>query len=173
MVRILFKLLAVLSLLACVTIGALWARSYARSDKLVWTRDDGQRLVRSAPGHVVLSLYLANGWGRNHAAGRPGLTYERGEPVPAAMELMTVMLLCSDATARTVYWERGGFGWSQRRSSRDLIVTGVAPFWSVTLATAAPPLGWWARRLVSLAYRRRRHKRLGLCPTCGYDLRAT
>jgi hypothetical protein len=173
MMRIFSRLLAVFPLLACVAIGVLWARSYAGSDKLVWTRDDGQRSLRSAQGQVVLGIYLANGPGRTSTGDDYGLKYERGGPAPAAMELMTILMLCSDRTATTIYWERGGFAWSQRRSSRDLIVTGVAPFWSVALATAAPPVGWSMLRLGSLVRRRRRLKTRGLCPTCGYDLRAT
>lgn len=160
--------LASLSLLVLIATFVLWARSYARSDRLAWTGDHARHSLRSAPGHVVLGIYA----GPARMPDPRGLKYERGDPNPARLELMTILLLCSDPTARTVQWERGGFAWSQRRSSRDLIVTGVAPFWSVTLASAAPSVGWLALR--SLVRRRRRDKSsAGLCPICGYDLRAT
>jgi hypothetical protein len=47
----------------------------------------------------------------------------------------------------------------------------LLPCWFVALALAVPPCLWIVRRLV----RRRRERRtgLGLCPACGYDLRAT
>jgi hypothetical protein len=44
----------------------------------------------------------------------------------------------------------------------------VLPFWALALATAIPPLAREARRR-QLA----RRARAGLCPACGYDLRAT
>jgi len=42
------------------------------------------------------------------------------------------------------------------------------PWWSLALLTATAP----AATAVSI-FRRRRRKRAGLCPRCGYDLRAT
>ena len=171
--RKLFVLFASISLLACAAVCTAWARSYARSEKLTWRGERGQHSLRSAPGHVVLSLYAWYPDGRGPIRGEPGLAYERDVPTSAGAELMTIFLLCSDATARTLHWEHAGFAWSQRSSSRDLIVTGVAPFWSVTAATGAPPLGWMALTLGSALRRRRRLKTRSLCPTCGYDLRAT
>jgi hypothetical protein len=170
--RKLFLLFAAASLLACAAVCTAWARSDAQSEKLIWRSDRAQHSLRSAPDHVVLRLYAWYGAGRGPVAGKPGLSYDRDQPTPATWDLMSIFLLCSDRTARTVHWERAGFAWSQRSSSRDLIVTAVAPFWSVTLAAGAPPLGWMALSLVALV-RRRRKTSAGLCPTCGYDLRAT
>ncbi|MGE5609814.1 MAG: hypothetical protein ACM359_11205 [Bacillota bacterium] len=44
----------------------------------------------------------------------------------------------------------------------------VLPHWFLVLVLSIPPLGWVFRR-----YRVARRRKLGLCPTCGYDLRAT
>jgi hypothetical protein len=160
--------LATLSLLAFIAACVLWARSYGQSDQLVWTGDHARHSLRSAPGHVVLDVY--NGPARMQDP--RGLKYERGDPAPATRELMTILLLCYDSTARLVQWEHAGFAWSQRSSSRDLIVTGVAPFWSVTLLSAMPALGWLALRLRSLV-RKHRGETARVCKVCGYDLRAT
>jgi hypothetical protein len=168
--RRLFTALVSLSLVALVATCVLWVRSYGRSDHLVWTGEHARHSVRSAPGHVVLGIYA----GPAQMQAPRGLHYERDEPTPATLELMTIYLLCADSTARVVHWEHGGFAWQQRRSSRDLIVTGVAPFWSVSLASAAPPLlGWLTMRLRSAVRRHRGEKTAGLCAVCGYDLRAT
>jgi hypothetical protein len=156
------------SLLLTAAIGILWLRSYHLTDKVTLTRDDGMRSLRSAQGRVVLGLYLAD------RSSQPGdihaLKYTRDEPSSAQLELMGVFLLCSDSSAKLAHWQHGGFAWTHRRSSRDLIVTAVAPFWSLSAATAAFPLGCTALRLRS---RRRRRRTTGLCPKCGYDLRAT
>jgi hypothetical protein len=47
----------------------------------------------------------------------------------------------------------------------------TVPLWPFLLATGGPATGW----LLASHRRRRRERRakLGLCPTCGYDLRAT
>jgi hypothetical protein len=43
-----------------------------------------------------------------------------------------------------------------------------APFWLLIVASGIPPGVWIVRRLA-----RRRSRRAGLCPACGYDLRTT
>jgi len=48
-------------------------------------------------------------------------------------------------------------------------VTGI-PLWAVALLTAIAPVTWLARRP---ARRRRQRLAIGLCASCGYDLRAT
>jgi hypothetical protein len=45
------------------------------------------------------------------------------------------------------------------------------PYWSMALLTALSPV-WYAADLARRAYSARRARR-GLCPRCGYDLRAT
>ena len=74
---------------------------------------------------------------------------------------------------RFVSRELGGAGWyavANRNGMRS--ATGVAPLWPVAAATALLPLGWTALRLRSRLAARQRG-RVGLCPVCRYDLRAT
>jgi hypothetical protein len=155
-----------LSVLLCTATCVFWVRSYRLTDKVSWTRADGQRTLRSAYGHVVLGLYQADTPAPSNDP--RGLKYTRDQPSGPQMDLQWVLLLCYDPSARLVQWERGGFGWMKRSSSRDLIATAAAPFWSLAATTAILPLARTAMRL-----RRRPRTHLGLCPTCGYDLRAT
>ena len=43
-----------------------------------------------------------------------------------------------------------------------------APFWAIALLAATPPAAW-----AFLRVRRSRRRLIGLCPVCGYNLRAT
>ena len=56
------------------------------------------------------------------------------------------------------------------RSAQNLVPTGTVVaslrLWPVALVTSLVPIAW-------LRWRRRRLRDLGLCPACGYDLRAT
>jgi predicted RNA-binding Zn-ribbon protein involved in translation (DUF1610 family) len=170
MIRRLSNLAIASSFLLAAAICVLWLRSYHLTDKLTLTRDDGIRSFRSAKGRVVLGLYLANyKFGPGDVR---GVAYTREEPTPADVDLLGALFLCYDPSAQLTDWRRAGFVWSHRRSNRDLIVTAVAPFWSLSAATAAFPLGCTALRLRSRR-RQRRGRTSGLCPTCNYDLRAT
>jgi hypothetical protein len=178
--RPLFTLTAATSVLLTLALCTLWSRSYDRSDKLTWTRDDGVQTLRSAQGRVVLGLYLASRPNPNTlaaaaATARP-LRYERVEAASPDVELFSILVLCSDASTRLVQWNRAGFAWNQRRSRYDLIVHAVAPFWSLALSASLPALAWTTLRLRrshlgrSLLRDREGHPH---CPTCNYDLHAT
>jgi hypothetical protein len=69
-------------------------------------------------------------------------------------------------------WRWLGFGAvSGGYSQNDRVEVLWVPYWIVLALAVVPGLVWWSamrrRRL------RRAARRLGLCPTCGYDLRAT
>jgi predicted Zn-ribbon and HTH transcriptional regulator len=69
------------------------------------------------------------------------------------------------------FWNRCGFSYRDlRKSSGDPQAERdwVAPYWFLSALFAGLP----AMRLNSHR-RRRRTRRAGLCPNCGYDLRAT
>jgi hypothetical protein len=67
------------------------------------------------------------------------------------------------------FWrDGGGFRYLRVTSNGMRRWNLVVPFWAPALATATLPL---AR--VGVRSRRARRRRAGLCPTCGYDLRAT
>ena len=67
-------------------------------------------------------------------------------------------------------WSLLGFEYTERHevSLRMRSQTLAVPHWGVLVAFALLPV----LRVTALSDRRRR-RRLGLCPACGYDLRAT
>jgi len=169
MFRRLFNLATGASILLTIGVGVLWWQSYARSDKLSWSGDRAYSSLRSAQGRAVLYLYHAD-FPIRHNDDNRGMQYARELAASPDLEMLGILLLCSDSSVRTVHWNHGNFAWSHRRSNRDLIVTAVAPFWSLGCATCMFPLAWTG---VRVHRRYRRGKTDGHCRTCGYDLRAT
>ena len=180
MKRRLLNLLTGLSLLLCVAICLAWVRSYFATDRFFrstfatrgawtdWVQDDLQfgrggvgfnRVVQSETGadyrermEVLLRRY----------AGPPPF-HERGAPAYPNFQIT------ADDEPRLGF-KYGTFQSSGARpipwSSRGFQV--VAPLWAVLPVAAALPA---CRGLI--VYRRRRRFGAGLCPRCGYDLRAT
>ena len=141
--------LVVLSLVLFVVVCALWARSYWREDQAgyEWSADPSvshRAEFESDGGEVWVGRIRRN---YRPVDGGPGFYWDVSKP-------------------RTV-----GVGWFSidREGMDEWGSWGVGvPYWFFALASAAPP----AVRLVR-ARRKRRRLRFGLCPTCGYDLRAT
>src|SRR5687767_7453056 len=168
MTRRLLNLLTVLSLLLCTAAGSLWARSYWMAERVQWRSDAGWREVLSAKGHLQVGLYSSDRPGPR--AESHGPRYDRDQARPPYNWLLEMNGSRGDTLAN---WERTGFAWHERRNvgSGTLHAVAVAPFWSFLAITAVPPLAWITLRLRSRI--RRRRTRSGLCPACGYDMRAT
>jgi hypothetical protein len=165
----LFNLAAMLSLLLCIGVCVLCARSHWLSDRVNWRGPRGWRSVHSAKGHVVIAL-LAADWS-SYPEQFHGPKYERGE---ASLPFNYVMLLGGSVGDTSLDWEWHGFEWHELRNTRrgTLHATAFIPFWSLAAVTAALPVAWvmarwWSRR------RERRRNAEGFCRSCGYDLRAT
>jgi hypothetical protein len=170
--RRLFNVLAVLSLLLCVTWCALWARSYFYFEEVRY-------------GRVPLSISANSQQGRcmvRSTAQWPGLSY--------GLATQHKALSAADRDWGSDYFLRecsvrlGSFGYGRvgmpvgrvpsRRTLPPAVGTlttfsiVVAPHWSLALATAVLP----ALSLFRWHRSRNRH-RAGLCPSCDYDLRAS
>ena len=160
MARRLFTLLSALSLLLCVASVAVWVRGY-------WVRDE-VTVWRYPPGRRQQTVI----------AGFPGCVYFGRCDWPA---------VASGGTARTGWdsrpqhgrWDGGFGGWPVRWQFARFVWVGfdrpgawdrllVIPLWCPTALFAVAPIG-----TVVAWRRRRRGRREGLCPRCGYDLRAT
>jgi hypothetical protein len=163
--RKLFTLAAVTSSVLCAAACALWVRSYAVQDTLIWQRIDGARWASSVSGHLLLSADLAD-WS-HQPADFYGVKYRSAPPDRAGSELWIYVLNVGPRDT-WVHRQWGGFAWTQwqgRGPSKTLL---VVPLWSLAAAAAVLPL--WR---LALHFRSRRRRRRGICPACGYDLRAT
>ena len=152
MIRRLLNLLTLLSLLLCVAVAALWARGYRLQEYVAFTLDGRSPAVGNYPGGIFLA------WNDNtrKAPGFSYLGYRYG-----------------DDPRRGVH-RFGPFAYRNDRippaspGQPTVVIRAVMlPTW-LPLALSTIVSCWALRR--SLLLRRRKP---GLCPRCGYDLRAT
>jgi hypothetical protein len=170
LLRVLFNVATVVSMLLCVATCVLWVRGHYVEDSIVWRRNDAWRVLRSSSGHFIIDVNVSN-W----SGGQTGWLYAREPPNPNALadaKVSGYVLNVSPGDSWT-RWERGGFAWWRWKGRGGNSIAMLAiPVWSVMAAKALLPVGWG---LVRLHRSRIRHRnwRVGRCPTCGYDLRAT
>jgi hypothetical protein len=188
--RHLLTVCTALSLVLCAATVALWVRSYHVADLVFWVfeADAAERPVRR------FVLYSGGG-GVSANAVRSRYQYV-DVPAPAVRRVNIVRHVAESdpesptpPTGRGVTrrFDRWGFGAYRAvystfvdeqyqpfdfgpplRAMTETTDVWYAPHASLVVLTATLP----ALRLLGLLRARRRHGR-GLCPTCGYDLRAT
>ncbi|HEY7115447.1 MAG TPA: hypothetical protein VH475_02610 [Tepidisphaeraceae bacterium] len=187
LLRILLNASVILSLLFCLAMAALWLRSerahdeYARSLLIVW---DGQTSKESDQfdwyvGWKDGEFYVARAYERSAFWDGPPEGEHRTEAwttnAPKSPERIwnlgwNVAQVNSSGTAAGPVLP--SVRWSALGAAYVTIPGNFAevrvPFWLAILISATPIAGWSWRR-ASVARRRRE----GLCPSCGYDLRAT
>jgi hypothetical protein len=157
----LLNLLTALSLLLCAAAVALWVRSYGGTDRLECYDPRTGWGLYLCRGHLTATRYVTDG--TSEMVPMP-LHYER---VTANMEPHRSPLAGAGRD-----WTFAGFRWAYRdRGDGWVDRMLVVPLWVVTTLLALRPIrvgvGSWRRRV------RKRRSEGGLCPSCGYDLRAT
>ena len=186
MFRRLFTILTTaFSLLLCVATSVLWVRSYPYGEMLTWFGHDPEgREIRayglySRAGGLQISWDVVAGF-RPGSLGDPAdheaeLTYERGDRITLGLDPFYEYVDFQRAPGEEywqVHWQRFGLGYASRSCSAPGVSRAVrhllVPYWLVTFLTALRPLFQIGRWLMA-----RRRSRRGLCPNCGYDLRAT
>jgi hypothetical protein len=178
--RIFVNLLTVTSLLLSLVVGWLWVRGYTWYDDL---------------GVVTTSKTAAYRADRHYALGSQvgGLTWQittyewttpkavAGAWMPEGTSFWRNALEAEPRPTFVVASDRfGGFNISRDSSTAfdpDKIYSwrkvGLrTPMWFVLLAVAAPAFGRFVLLVASRVKRERREK-AGVCPACGYDLRAS
>jgi hypothetical protein len=173
---ILRKIATIASLLLCLASIILWVRSYWRADAIAsgyWHYQPRRDFpayynaweleAQSAAGHCTLSARMRAciaGPGRyEETPGQKGKFLGAG-PADSNHRQEIQTLLWNDPRAA------GALGF--RRASRSYMWAIAVPHFAAVIFFALPPVAAACR-----LRRRRRQQRSGLCPVCGYDLRAT
>lgn len=167
--RRLLNVLTALSLLLFFAVAALWVRGYWKYDQVNWFSIDNNASLASGDG-VIAVIFGPNHKGTGADPWQPGWRYRNYKAIGSQWGLPGQV-----RNARYRRLQRLGIAYDPDR----LIVPSklpphrsghriYVPHWLVLVVLAAPPAAWaWRRR------RRRRAATAGMCPTCGYDLRAT
>jgi hypothetical protein len=157
-----FRLVAIASLLLLVGVLMLWVRSY-------WAYDDWHYGMPPDAGGHMTSVSVMSGNGRLLVWETHGPSGSSGPPVGLFYASHDPFLLGIDDQPT---WLRRHVGYEYHAySARPVTIRSVwLPHGFVAAVLACPPVVWRLR-----AGRRRRRDRLrnGLCPACGYDLRAS
>ena len=159
--RHLLTLCSAVSLLLCVAACVQWVRTSAlnRSDNIQFGSGNVSRSITMSGGRLYFRhMTAAVPWWEPQPwsyEGRGGVdSYE-----PAAD-------LRFDVLGFAFAHERG-FTWGSRWVETWVII----PLWALAVLSAVLPALWLGRRV--RRSRRRRRAGAGLCPSCGYDLRAS
>ena len=165
--RKLLKVISWLSLIACVGIALIWARSYWREDHISIERTNG---VFVASGHGLVAM------GSEHTIAIFGTCESNPyiiNPIPLANHLTcrwvnAAISLDPDFGAKRIGWH--DWEWNYCHDG-DVIHSGdqlIFPYWLLVVLFAATPFF----RLFGQIRASRRYSS-GCCQQCGYDLRAT
>lgn len=179
----LFNLAAVVSLALCVATVVLWVRSYRSVDEVVRTSSLVALTVRSMSGELWFE------WQHYHPDGPPP-PLRVGDPYPRPDGWLVLLggfplgefawdsyrdYTTSSEIGEGWGWRGGGFGALAFRAfphePPNFLRLVIVPHWFFAVASSALPVTCLARWVRS----RQRMRRIarGLCPKCGYDLRAT
>jgi hypothetical protein len=160
MTRRLLNLLTALSLLLCVAVVVLWARSYWATETL--RRADARRWQSVSVAHGR-AMYL-HAWPADTSRPPPfGPERLRRQVDPPAADVTATQWLITQFTGGAGFEIGSDWGSSTSLGYRGAAV--VVPLWLPLLLSAA--------LFANLLQRRRARRAAGACRVCGYDLRAT
>ncbi len=174
--RLVLNLTTLLSVVVCVAIASLWVRSYSAGDSMGVHRLSVDLAYRTQVEHSAIGIATGNG---RLAFG----TLTNGAVSGSSVQRYPSRWFCDWGGGGLVRY-RSFSGLSPGPFDRqgplgfDLVVMRhspsgwlmFVPFWFLVLAFALMPL---SRGLLARRAQRRTRLRQGLCPQCGYDLRAT
>ena len=162
MIRRLFTILSILSLLLCVAMAGMWVRSYWIMEDIGWERPAAVIAVAGSRGQVLFYRDIETPPG---AAARPlGFQHHSGGPTIPMTQLI--------GSLTPNYYSFFGFAAARGEATKlirfELV---VLPHWFLVFITSLLPIRCWmlwrGRRC------RERRQAENRCVHCGYDLRAT
>jgi hypothetical protein len=151
--RKLFGFFATMSLLLCLATCVLWVRSYWRTDAVHLAGTSADWNVRSNHAGLTVSqvVHEPSGQAQWHTSSESAYALDPSSP----------MYGFAGFSHEHIVYDVGIFADFERR---DLAM----PYWFMSILLAIGPV-----LRLRATIRRRRRQRVGLCPACGYDLRAT
>jgi hypothetical protein len=177
MKRRLFNLAAAVSLVICAATVVLWIRGSWQCDSINWASENYGGAVASA-NSVMVVMFGPNYSGPDAMpigeSGLRGLQYRHS---PARTPAGQDQVSCQIPIAK--YHRLGwlGFAYDPNQLVTVTFPRKIAyysshrvyfPHWALTAVAGTLPVIWvWQR------WRQRSRAKVGHCPTCGYDLRAT
>ena len=157
--RRLFTFCSAVSLLLSFALGFLWLRSQRHADRVTWEEEPP---YTAGPYRRFELVSLKDSLILGVTDIRGGLVVINREPGWRHRKLA--------GTAATNADTRFGFGYVGQRSMLAESSALVVPHWAALLLTGVSPTAWLWSYLRGRGQRRREG---GLCPVCGYDLRAS
>lgn len=156
--RLLLNLLVALSMLLFVAAAALWVRSYRVCDMAGATLGTRSLWATSKNGRVEVELLWWQTW--------EGFTWRRfAYPVAPPARPGGARPRSGAAAGQGAPWFQAYRATTGRGTPRYGV---IFPHWAALLPATVVPAGWLVRHR-----NRQRRRGRGLCPGCGYDLRAT
>jgi hypothetical protein len=143
----LFAIVSVLSLQLSLATAVLWVLSYRLEEQIYFRCSTGSAYLTSSAGRLGVDLQCRSGYPIREF----GLFHDR--------------VVDNDFTYT---FEPAPLGFAWRYPHEDAFECAI-PHWFALLAFAIAPTFWF----FGIHRRRVTRRKLGLCPTCGYDLRAT
>ena len=170
--RRLLNLLTALSLMLCVATAALWVRSYWVADYMRWSNAGRNVCAYSRYGYVLVDDSRTR---HGDPPAKLDHEYRTLHPSSTADENSTPALFrfmsANAPGSRATEWRWLGFvhaTQSMPGSDRLFVRLPLWPIWAICALFPAARLWGFLRNRG-----RSRRTRTGLCPRCGYDLRAT
>ncbi|HWE94437.1 MAG TPA: hypothetical protein VG269_10770 [Tepidisphaeraceae bacterium] len=172
--RRLFTLLSALSLVLFAATVVLWVRSYWKGDTIYHITKGHYCHTQawSSYGKIDIARERASRAGQIMPSGEEGWKWGGFELYPylEAFAPETYFFPPDGGDQQSRVWVWCGLEWWHKAIATDSSDTLTVPYAYPVSALALLPLAWASRRLLAMIRARARN---GLCPTCGYDLRAT
>jgi hypothetical protein len=180
MTRRLAKLPTILSLLLLLATAVLWVRGYRVADEVAWRRGPYTCSVRSCLGGVQVERSRDGLFGRSGYSRAPVQPDTRYWDIDGDGIADGPMYGLDHFPWPQQTWECCGFAAARGQEITFGLRSGpedpeegrytvvIVPCWFIAVAAGVLPIGAFSGHL-----RRARRRSRGLCPACGYDLRAT